>query len=1232
MPGVSDSTRSVLARLELLDNAGAVVLTPPDLPVTLTPSTNTVMVDLGQLSTTTLTDGLYNLRVSLLATDHQPIPGRSAQTPLYIGSPVSAAVSADPIVVPPGTSTVTTKLEVASRLLGGGGSDQGPVTVQGNLALAIPGATARASSTFSSGFSPLRAIDGDLGTSWFTAVRDAANLGTSPYFEILLPVDATVTTLRMFGNRRFANGFDFFAGIFQLFDAGDQVLFDSGEVTLPAPNRDVELPIPNVTGVRRVRFTATADESDDPGFAELEVMGSATLPPRPRTTTKTDVVFIIDTSSSMADKIDAVREGLGKFISNVFASGIDARFAIVRFGGATSLVLDLTNDISQIQAKFNSLTDDRGGIEPGLEAIRMVLGESVEVGGGIEALHFRPDARKNLLLLTDEDSDIPILEANRLPGQVTAGPPAIIAGTDWQTEVDNTAQAIIANQAFINLLIAPDEGATKLQYGDPSSDVSDTDLLNFDPVATLTQLETHGSGNSLQAQVLQAGLVGRSFNVSCVNEPDFVNNFFAAKLEEVVVNQPTVTIEVHHHLPANGYAVDPASISPDAETVTASEILWRAQQRLGEPPLTFQLTGQVPNMIAGESRAIRQGSTILTKFINFDGAEISSTLELPPVVVVAEHLIDLDPTSRTVERGAQATYSVLLKNPLSTGQSFTLSTIGLEGLGVSLDTSVTVKVIITNVGTETDTYSLSGSFPSGFSGVLEEQTVTILPGLGNFREINLMVTPPPGTSTGNRSFTVTATSTKDSTVSDVANGVVTVAGQGVDVSMTPHTGNPASTFQMTVRNTGQNQDTFTLELGGVAALGATLGTTTVTLAPNASQVVPVTLGALTFALAGSLDLLGKATSQSNTAVHDQDTATVTSGARKGLAAAFDPTLIELSTPGSAAFLLLVDNTGTGEDAYKAEITGTTDPVTAALSGLDHQPTQTIPLFRLPGISTGGLLLNTELTAMGEGTVTVTVTSLNPSSLTAQATATVRTPGGPTNHQPVVNAGPDQGAKVGQTISLAPATFTDTDLAETHTATVDWGDGGQTGGTVNESNGNGTVTASHSYTQAGPFTVTVCVTDNHQASGCDTLTVTVTSGALINSFLCYRTRSSNGDLCTADAPVNAGGECETEEECGGTTEATSFCVPPQFPRDLEVILADQFEPQARVFAVRKPVNLCNPAEVEETSLLDPATHLRGYQVEATPGRCTAAAPQRAGAGCSSEEECGGTRKRTSFCVT
>jgi hypothetical protein len=49
-----------------------------------------------------------------------------------------------------------------------------------------------------------------------------------------------------------------------------------------------------------------------------------------------------------------------------------------------------------------------------------------------------------------------------------------------------------------------------------------------------------GLANSLQAQILNAGLIGRTFNVAGANDPTFVNNFFDAKIQEIVTD-PGVT-------------------------------------------------------------------------------------------------------------------------------------------------------------------------------------------------------------------------------------------------------------------------------------------------------------------------------------------------------------------------------------------------------------------------------------------------------------------------------------------------------------------------------------------------------------------------------------------------------------------------------------------------------------------------------------------------------------------
>jgi hypothetical protein len=282
---------------------------------------------------------------------------------------------------------------------------------------------------------------------------------------------------------------------------------------------------------------------------------------------KADIAFLIDGTSSMAGEINAVKNGLSGFVSGLDTASIDARFAVVLFGGAPEIVPDFTSSEATTLSTFGQISVNGavGGFqnnhnvnpEAGLEAIRMVLGgapNSVLLRnnvGGVGSLDFRPDARKNLILVTDEDGDSPFYGVNRFSGQSGFGsgngdfgdPPSSGPTTGWQAEIDAAVAAIVANKAFINLVINAGDLPSAKQYGNPSSDVADANLLNFDPGATLANLIAGGFGESLEAQVLEAKLIGRSFNIGSVSDPIFVQNFFAAKVEEIIDN-PVPTPDV----------------------------------------------------------------------------------------------------------------------------------------------------------------------------------------------------------------------------------------------------------------------------------------------------------------------------------------------------------------------------------------------------------------------------------------------------------------------------------------------------------------------------------------------------------------------------------------------------------------------------------------------------------------------------------------------------------------
>ena len=102
-----------------------------------------------------------------------------------------------------------------------------------------------------------------------------------------------------------------------------------------------------------------------------------------------------------------------------------------------------------------------------------------------------------------------------------------------------------------------------------------------------------------------------------------------------------------------------------------------------------------------------------------------------------------------------------------------------------------------------------------------------------------------------------------------------------------------------------------------------------------------------------------------------------------------------------------------------------------------------------------------------------------------ATATV------TNVPPAVEAlsGPNRAVPF-EPLTFSAA-FTDPGVLDTHTATIDWGDGSPAGGgTIQESAGKGTVSGWHDYTALGTFTIKVTVTDNDGASASTAATILV----------------------------------------------------------------------------------------------------------------------------------------------
>ncbi|RKO97129.1 hypothetical protein CAUPRSCDRAFT_11180, partial [Caulochytrium protostelioides] len=144
-----------------------------------------------------------------------------------------------------------------------------------------------------------------------------------------------------------------------------------------------------------------------------------------------DYLFLVDGSGSMGPYIAQITKGLAAFVSKVEASGIDARYSVVVFGGDPTLLIPFTSATNDVQDTLNGIDATYPGNEASFEAIRIALsGDSMDADAGYQrgcsgkynttaacSVVWRPGATRSIIVATDEDSDLPARAANRNTGQ-----------------------------------------------------------------------------------------------------------------------------------------------------------------------------------------------------------------------------------------------------------------------------------------------------------------------------------------------------------------------------------------------------------------------------------------------------------------------------------------------------------------------------------------------------------------------------------------------------------------------------------------------------------------------------------------------------------------------------------------------------------------------------------------------------------------------------------------------
>jgi Ca-activated chloride channel family protein len=112
-----------------------------------------------------------------------------------------------------------------------------------------------------------------------------------------------------------------------------------------------------------------------------------------------DLVFVLDISGSMSGELEGVRNSLTEFLGQLEARKIKGRFGLVTFDSDARVTHPLTSDVSKVVEAMKPLFV-KGG--------RAFSGDSSLSGLAVAAgVPFNRDARKVVILITDETTDIP---------------------------------------------------------------------------------------------------------------------------------------------------------------------------------------------------------------------------------------------------------------------------------------------------------------------------------------------------------------------------------------------------------------------------------------------------------------------------------------------------------------------------------------------------------------------------------------------------------------------------------------------------------------------------------------------------------------------------------------------------------------------------------------------------------------------------------------------------------
>lgn len=109
---------------------------------------------------------------------------------------------------------------------------------------------------------------------------------------------------------------------------------------------------------------------------------------------KTDFVFVVDESSSMAEEHAALQTNFSLFADILLAGGLDAEFGLIAYSGFPRMLTDLT-DVSGLTNAASNFTGT-GADEPIFDALAFALDDM------FASITYRNDSLKNIIVIGDE--------------------------------------------------------------------------------------------------------------------------------------------------------------------------------------------------------------------------------------------------------------------------------------------------------------------------------------------------------------------------------------------------------------------------------------------------------------------------------------------------------------------------------------------------------------------------------------------------------------------------------------------------------------------------------------------------------------------------------------------------------------------------------------------------------------------------------------------------------------